>query len=252
MQPAYVPSSVAEWTHHAGLDKYGGLTQHLEKLASSRFDLAFLTDEDWQHTLSPLQLKLGKRRRVEAAIRELRVQTGAPTKQTDEAAELDELRRMFSTPGGRGAMGGGAMPTAFSPSREFMGPRQGYLFKNGPHGMGYYRDAGTTPEPPPHASPPHGLPPHGSPPHGASPQSLTSGQIQQQIQQQQQRRLMQQQMQQQRQQMMQYKHEHEHAIRSQHRQPQQQVQRTPPQREPPSPRTVARAAAHARLMARPF
>ena len=224
-QRRYQPSSVRDWTAHAGLDHVNGLSEYLETLASTRLDLAFLSDDDWQQVLAPLELKLGKARRVEAAIDDLR-QSRPIWSAEDE--EVLHLQQMFAS--GGSAQHRSPAQVEFFPAASFSGPRSGFVFKHGQKGLGYYRD-----QPANHALSPHHRHHH---------------------------------RQQQANRMLQYEVEHEAAIQGQQggspqrlirqRQREQALAMHTPQRgrsavEPEiSPRTAARAAAHARLMARPF
>ena len=238
------PTSVRVWTPHAGLDGVDGLAEHLEALASSRVDLAFLTDEDWARTLAPLPLKLGKRRRVEAAIRELREQNRLPLPPpSGEQREINELQRMFNSGGTplhrvspvmRPRSADSSTPQGnFLPSATFVGARPNFVFKSGPLGLGYYRDRAPSASQGGMGS----VLRDGTPAHGRTSAA-------------------------QHREWDTYAQEHEAAVRAQEaavvlaQRRQLQAMRTPPPkkqtRHEVSPRTQARADAHARLMARPF
>jgi len=146
---------VRTWVAGAGLERVLG---NLEALASTRIDLAHLTDADWHRVLTPLDLKLGKRRRVQNAIRSLRAEH-ATDWDDNEQAEVLALQSLFdagaqaprhreqgySTPAqGRTAhfANSHSSPT-FVPSASFVGPQPGWVFKAGPQGSGYYLDRGS-------------------------------------------------------------------------------------------------------------
>lgn len=139
-------------------------SQYLESLASTRVDLAFLTDSDWNQVLAPLDLKLGKARRVEAAIQQLRVQHiqaqhGAPRSEAKaqftseqqraiEQAEVHNLKSMM-TRNARPSLSQQAnqqpvrpadLNQPFIPVAYFQGQKPGWVFKHGREGLGYYRD----------------------------------------------------------------------------------------------------------------
>jgi hypothetical protein len=140
----------------------------LESLASTRVDLAFLTDADWNQVLEPLQLKLGKARRVEAAIQQLRqqhLQAQHRTQQSEaqaqyasdhqraqEQAEMQQLQRMMArnarphlSPQGQAQAQPNSIQPAdlsqpFIPVAYFQGEKPGWIFKHGAEGLGYYKD----------------------------------------------------------------------------------------------------------------
>ena len=231
-------TSVRDWTRQAGLDAVDGLSEHLESLASSRMDLAFLTDADWAGVLRPVPLKLGKRRRVEAAIRELRAAANSvpsvPHAIASEDDELVVLRDMFNggspprhrtSPPSSGSSGrsGRSAPspvaqTDFVPSAAFAGPHAGFVFKLSDRGLGYYKDQQAARH-------------NGGDRGGGAAESATAAR---------------------------YQAEHEAAVRMEQAraivQQREQLMRTPPPRQAQqlSPRSRARADALARLEARPF
>lgn len=142
--------------------------QYLESLASTRVDLAFLTDADWNQVLAPLQLKLGKARRVEAAIQQLRqqhlqaqdgkqqseahAQYASGHQRAQEQAEMQQLKRLMArnarphhSPQGQAQAQSDAIRPAdlnqpFIPVAYFQGEKPGWIFKHGAEGLGYYRD----------------------------------------------------------------------------------------------------------------
>ena len=243
--------------------------QYLESLASTRIDLAFLTDTDWNTVLAPLELKLGKARRVEAAIQHLRqqhVQLQHASRQSEataqyanerqraqEQAEVQQLQRMMAR-NARPHLSPQSQAQAqlepirpanlnqpFIPVAYFQGEKKGWIFKHGSEGLGYYKDG--------HAGSPgggagsRGLPSgggtggrqgvsRGHDPISGAPLGAA------------QRR---------------YLQEHEQAVLAQRQQRlQRQLSEAQGQAEArqrqasPSPRSQARAAAEARLRASPF
>lgn len=204
--------SVRAFAAHSGLDRYDGFSTYLESLASTRVDLAYLTDADWLQVLAPLDLKLGKARRVEYCIDELRsAHASKAHAQQQEQAEMRSLRGMLESNGTKPRTD----QAEFVPSHAFVGGRPGFVFRSGARGLGYYHDQGS-PAPAQHSEVP--------------PQQRRYVQEQEQaILQQRQRRL--------------------HEQQQQQRQQQAQQRRTP---RTPSPRTQARAASMARLSASPF
>ena len=252
-------TSVRDFAHTSGLDKFDGFPEYLETLASTRMDLAFLTDADWQQTLAPLDLKLGKARRVEAAIHDLRVKFAkekyAAMQQRNaeqhERAEVRELQQMMSDGPARHRGDSAAIEPAdprsqFIPVAFFQGAKAGFVFKDGAHGLGYYRDnsaggggGGGGRQQQQQAALLGFDPISGSPLGHEQAQQLRARE--QAVLQQRQQRLQQQQQQQQ--------------MQMQQMQMQMQQARTPQQRRQPqlpSPRSQARAAAQARLAASPF
>ena len=238
---------VRSWAAQAGLP----IGERLAGFASSRLDLAHLTDEDWQQILAPLPLKLGKLRRVEAAIRDLRVQHNvrAPA---PEAQELQDLQRMFAngtTPQHkqhrRDRSPDSVMaPSDFIQSPSFVGGRPGFVFKNGPHGVGYYPDVRGSPIREP-ASSQRQLQWDG-PDAAAQRQAMDQIQRQERLQYEQAHRMQQELA-------RRYAQEHEAIAQSQrHQQALQTPQRTRTPVQELSPRSHARAEAHKRLMERPF
>lgn len=301
-------SSVRAFAENSGLDRYSGFpevcaaengvqtplaaiyacakmisrslsltrVQYLESLASTRMDLAFLTDADWNQVLAPLELKLGKARRVEAAIQHLRqqhVQAQHGTQQSEamaqyasdpqraqEQAEVQQLQRMMarnarphlSPQGHPEPIRPADLNQPFIPVAYFQGEKKGWIFKHGSEGLGYYKDG--------HAGGPGGGPGGGgTAPRRANGHAATGGDgtggrqglsrghdpISGAPLGGAQRR---------------YLQEHEQALLAQRQQRlQQQLREAQGQQEArerqqarPSPRSQARAAAEARLRASPF
>ena len=86
-------TEVSQWASDVGLDKYEGLPNRLEALASSRVDLAYLTDDDWSKLLVPLNIKVGKQRRITHAIRHLRESHAVQALNDADEAEVRDVRR---------------------------------------------------------------------------------------------------------------------------------------------------------------
>jgi hypothetical protein len=138
-------TDVSQWASDVGLDKYEGLPNRLEALASSRVDLAYLTDNDWSKLLIPLNLKVGKQRRVAHEIRHLRESHAVRALNDADEAEVRELHALIYAgerqPKHRDAPRKEAgTASSFVPANGFLGPRAGFVFQRGPNGLGYYRD----------------------------------------------------------------------------------------------------------------
>ena len=235
--------STRDFAAASGLDSYSGFPEFLETLASTRLDLAFLTDADWQQVLAPLDLKLGKARRVEAAIKDLRVQyhKAAYAQQQQEQAEVASLQRMLARPSHAQpqqspevrVLGTTPPDAMFIPVAFFQGEKVGFVFKDGPHGLGYYRDRGRG----------GGVGEDGGGMRGSrrisSPASgtPTGGEAQRRYMQERELAILQQ---------------RRDRLQQQQAERERQNQQRARAREVPSPRSYARAAAEARLAASPF
>jgi len=144
-------ASVKTFTVSAGLDVQG-FTQYLSGLVSHGHELAKLSNSEWAQILGPMELAGERAARVQKAIGELR------TKAAQEAAESDEKNmhnhivnggaHPHARPGAEvyepklnGARPKAADYQSFIPVAFFQGEKQGWTFKHGDEGLGYYRDA---------------------------------------------------------------------------------------------------------------
>ena len=93
------------WAKAAGLADIakGQLLERLELLGDSTSDLAFITDSDWEQVLSQMRLKLGQRRRVQAAIRALRATHNQAAPKGRRLQETSGAEPLANERGGRRA-----------------------------------------------------------------------------------------------------------------------------------------------------
>ena len=141
--------TVKQFCTGAGLDVQG-FPEYLQSVVAQGHELGSLSNGDWEQILGPMELPRERAARVHKAISDLRMKAA---KEADEHHQKHMHNHIIN--GGAHPMArpnadvyepklNGARPKAaddesFIPVAFFQGEKQGWSFKHGEEGLGYYR-----------------------------------------------------------------------------------------------------------------
>jgi len=144
-------ASVKTFTVAAGLDVQG-FTEYLSGLVANGHELGKLSNADWSNILGPMELAGERAARVQKAISELRAKAAREDAEQSEKHLHNHIVNGGTHPNARPNAEvyepklNGARPKAdyqtFIPVAFFQGEKQGWTFKHGDDGLGYYRETG--------------------------------------------------------------------------------------------------------------
>lgn len=155
-------ASVKIFTTSAGLSGVPGFPEYLSGVVANGQPLGLLSNEQWQQILGPMQLSGAPLSRATKAINEIRVRHAKEANEQDERDLQNHLINGGAHPHARPNAEvrepklNGARPKAvdddsFIPVAYFQGEKEGWTFKHGIEGLGYYREVtatGAAPAPP--------------------------------------------------------------------------------------------------------
>ena len=150
-------ASVHTFVEAAGLN-IQNFPQYLSGLVAQGNDLASLSNEDWQQILAPMELGRDRAARVHKAISDLRQRAAKEDAEQHERTGWVHLVNGGEHPQSRAGAEvyepklNGERPAAsnysdapnFIPVPDFQGRKEGWVFKHGDKGLGYYKEEATT------------------------------------------------------------------------------------------------------------
>lgn len=143
-------ASVHTFVEAAGLN-IQNFPEYLAGIVANGNDLASLSNESWNQILAPMELGKDRAARVHKAISDLRLRAAREDAERNQTQLQTHLANGGSHPNTRPNADvyepklNGARPKTvdyekFIPVAFFQGERQGWMFKHGDEGLGYYRD----------------------------------------------------------------------------------------------------------------